>query len=36
MGGVFLEQTGEGVSVKVAPSLSLYGVTNGTDASHDA
>jgi hypothetical protein len=30
LGGVFLEQAGEGVSVKIAPSLSLYGVQNGT------
>jgi len=30
MGGVFLEQKNEGVSSKVAPSLSLYGYGNGT------
>ena len=32
MGGVFLEQTGEGVSVKVAPSLSLYRAVNGSNS----
>ncbi len=33
MGGVFLEQSGEGVSVKVSPALSLYkyGYKNNTD-----
>lgn len=30
MGGVFLEQKNEGVSLKVAPSLSLYWFGNGT------
>ena len=29
-GGIFLEQRGEGVSVKVAPSLSIYPVNRGT------
>ncbi len=30
MGGVFLEQKGEGVSVKVMPDISTYRVVNGT------
>lgn len=32
LGGVFLEQPGEGVSVKVAPPIAIYGVRNGTGA----
>ncbi len=31
LGGVFLEQPGEGVSVKVAPPLAIYQVTNESD-----
>ena len=34
MGGVFLEQKNEGVSVKVAPSLSLYHFGNGTSENY--
>ncbi|MEN6518318.1 MAG: hypothetical protein ABFC38_08995 [Methanospirillum sp.] len=30
LGGVFLEQPGEGVSVKVAPPIAIYGVRSGT------
>lgn len=30
LGGIFLEQPGEGVSVKVAPSIAIYRVIHGT------
>lgn len=37
LGGVFLEQPNEGVSVKVAPPIAIYGVTSGTGKdAHDA
>lgn len=32
LGGVFLEQPGEGVSVKVAPPIAIYQVTNASDS----
>lgn len=32
LGGIFLEQPNEGVSVKVAPPIAIYGVRNGTGA----
>ena len=32
LGGIFLEQPGEGVSVKVAPPIAIYGVRKSTAA----
>ena len=35
LGGLFLEQPGEGVSVKVAPPIAIYQVTNASNTSRE-